>query len=280
MAGSKLTALVDLAGGQVSTDLAYVVDVSAGVNGSKKSTLNDLFEQITKNITDAVVKGIQGSGTNGAGSDLGLSGGKGTGTGIPGGVVVRYPLIGASGSTPQSLSANAYPVVTSLFSNTATTTVTNTTTETSIFSGMPVSGGSTRDIEAGSSRAGTVYKVKVIGNLNVTGTPTLQIKVKLNSTLIADLGAVTIANNATGRFWLEFDVHVHSIGATGSVVTFPHMQYSTTGSGALTVNDIGAAQATTIDTTVTQTIDITAQWGTANAANQLITFSVFISRER
>jgi len=42
----------DLAGGQVSTDLATLVDLSAAAaNQNVKSTLNDLFETITKNIT-------------------------------------------------------------------------------------------------------------------------------------------------------------------------------------------------------------------------------------
>lgn len=56
MASEKLSALASLAGGQVPTDLAYVVDVSAGVAGSKKSTLDDLFAEITKNITDGALR--------------------------------------------------------------------------------------------------------------------------------------------------------------------------------------------------------------------------------
>jgi hypothetical protein len=55
MASSKLSALADLAGGQVPGDLAYLDDVSAGAAGSKKSSLNDLFAIITKNITDLTV---------------------------------------------------------------------------------------------------------------------------------------------------------------------------------------------------------------------------------
>jgi len=53
---AKLTALASLAGVQVPTDLAYVVDISAGANGSKSSTLNDLFSIITKNITDGALR--------------------------------------------------------------------------------------------------------------------------------------------------------------------------------------------------------------------------------
>lgn len=56
MASEKLTALPNLAGGQVPTDLTYIVDLSAGAAGSSRSTLNDLFSEITKNITDGAVR--------------------------------------------------------------------------------------------------------------------------------------------------------------------------------------------------------------------------------
>lgn len=56
MPSNKLSVLPDLAGLQAPADLVYVVDVSAGVTGSKRSTLNDLFAFITKNITDGAVR--------------------------------------------------------------------------------------------------------------------------------------------------------------------------------------------------------------------------------
>ena len=57
MASKKITAMPDLAGGQVPTDLATLVDLSASLaNQNVKSTLNDLFAEITKNITDLSVQ--------------------------------------------------------------------------------------------------------------------------------------------------------------------------------------------------------------------------------
>jgi len=57
---SRLFQLPDLAGGQAPGDLAYLVDVSLGTNAGDpsdvKSTLNDLFAEITKNITDLTVQ--------------------------------------------------------------------------------------------------------------------------------------------------------------------------------------------------------------------------------
>jgi len=52
---SRLAQLPDLAGGQAPADLAYLVDASvgttAGIASDRLTTLNDLFETITKNIT-------------------------------------------------------------------------------------------------------------------------------------------------------------------------------------------------------------------------------------
>jgi hypothetical protein len=56
MPSAKLSALTDLAGAQVPADLIYIVQLSAGVNGSKKSSLNDFLSTITKNITDLTIR--------------------------------------------------------------------------------------------------------------------------------------------------------------------------------------------------------------------------------
>lgn len=55
MASEKLSNLTNLSGGQVPSDLVYVVDVSPGA-GSRRSTLNDLFRDITLNITDGALR--------------------------------------------------------------------------------------------------------------------------------------------------------------------------------------------------------------------------------
>ncbi|MFN0108550.1 MAG: hypothetical protein ACKVZH_06815, partial [Blastocatellia bacterium] len=57
MASKKITAMPDLAGGQVPTDLTTLVDLSQPASTQNvKSTLNDLFAEITKNITDVTVQ--------------------------------------------------------------------------------------------------------------------------------------------------------------------------------------------------------------------------------
>lgn len=52
----KLVNLPDLAGGQAPGDPIYLVDLSAGTNRDRKSSLNDIFAEVTKNITDLTVQ--------------------------------------------------------------------------------------------------------------------------------------------------------------------------------------------------------------------------------
>lgn len=57
MPNKKITAMPSLAGNQVPTDLVTAVDLSATpTNQNVKSTLNDLFSTITKNITDRAIR--------------------------------------------------------------------------------------------------------------------------------------------------------------------------------------------------------------------------------
>lgn len=57
MPNLKITAMPSLGGNQVPTDLVTAVDLSeAPVNQNVKSTLNDLFAVITKNITDRAIR--------------------------------------------------------------------------------------------------------------------------------------------------------------------------------------------------------------------------------
>src|SRR5262249_21042073 len=104
-----------------------------------------------------LINGTGGSGTNIAGANLNLAGGRGTGNSSPGLVAVRYPLQTTSGTTLQSLSSNSYPVATTMFTATSTATVSNTTSETTILG----SGTGTKTIEAGAVRAGRTYSIKL-----------------------------------------------------------------------------------------------------------------------
>ncbi len=217
-----------------------------------------------------IVSGPNASGTNTAGANLVLAGGPGTGNAAQGLVVFRYPLSGASGTALQSLSAAAFaPWANMHLRNDGDITIANTTTETSILGASQAN--STKTIEAGLARVGRVFLIRLWGSVGTSGTPTLRLRLKLGSTTIADTGAVTMANNIAptlGNFYLEAVVTVRAIGPSGVLHVFPlKVSYNVTNGGAM--NQFSVATAPTVDLTVAQTFDLTAQWSVADPANTL-----------
>jgi hypothetical protein len=174
-----------------------------------------------------------------------------------------------------------FPVSTALYTNTSLgTTVTNTTTETSLFTGVTAAAGATRTLEAGVTKAGTLYRIHAEGDLVTTGTPTLQIKLKLGTTVMCDTTALTTPNNSSGRFQLDYYFQIFSIGAAASNRCHLTGFFSPTANGVVTLTTILRVDATAVDLTVPQTFDLTAQWGTAAAGNQIFLAIVSIERLR
>lgn len=228
-----------------------------------------------------VINATGGSGTDIAGANLDLAGGKGTGTGEPGFVAVRYPLRVATGTTLQALSAERFPVSTALYTNaTIGTAYANSTTETSLFNGITASDGSTLTLEAGFTKDGTVYRLIFDGDIGTTGTPTMRFRLKLGAIDINDTTALTMPNNANGRILLEYYVYVIAIGAAGSVRGNLRGEITSAQNGIVTLTHIVRVDAPTIDFTASNLIAATAQWGTASASNTLQITGICIERIR
>jgi hypothetical protein len=147
----------------------------------------------------------------------------------------------------------------SLFTQTATGTIANSTTETTISS----TGVGTLTLPANFFVAGKTVRIKGHGFHSSTGSPTLNLKVKFGSTVIDATGTHTMHNVTNGYFGFESMITCRTTGASGTVFA----------QGVFTdVNDLvsmGNTATITVNTTTTQAITITAQWGTANAGNTI-----------
>ena len=212
--------------------------------------------------------GADGS-TNVNGADLILAGGQPTGNGTAGQVLRKYSLQGASGTTLRALSSSNYNIPAVMFTATASATVSNTTSETTIIG----SGIGTTTMEAGMWRPGRTLRIRVSGYLTTTGTPTLQIRWKLGSTTIADTTAQTLSASISGNEYFEafIDLSCRTIGATGTVIGQGAFRYHVGGgSAALDFLEALNTAAVTIDTTTALAVDVTAQWGTASASNTIV----------
>jgi hypothetical protein len=245
--------------------------VEQRVTARSFGVLADSIIAVQQKIGDgSTVHPLDASGTNIAGVNLDLSGGKGTGNATPGRVSIRYPLIGASGSTVQSLSSGAFPLVTNMFTG-ALKTIANTAAETSLFG--TASAGSTLTIEAGMARVTQIYRVTIPVFFTTTGTPTGRLQIKLGGTVIADSGAVAFPTaTLQSRGCITGDLVVTAIGASGGVQCEPLAFWytdagSAAGHNAIRVLTAGGSGPGAIDLTPARAIDMTWTWGTANASN-------------
>lgn len=159
------------------------------------------------------------------------------------------------------------PFVVARFTSTATASVSNTTTETSIVG----SGVGSATIPASRMRAGSTYRIRVLGYYSTASSPgTLRLRVKLGSTTVLDTTAKTAHGSASSaQFEVEGTITCRTTGASGTVMgqgraLFPQTNNFTDGCWTMT-----NTATTTINTTSSQTIDVTAEWGTADAGNSI-----------
>jgi len=109
--------------------------------------------------------------------------------------------------------------------------------------------------------AGTVIDFEVQGIATATvGTDTLTIKIKLGSTVILTIGPTDVANSniwyARGR------ITIRTTGSGGTMVACGINQALAAAGGAAVTWILAS---TAIDTTVSQTLAVTATWSTNNA---------------
>lgn len=159
-----------------------------------------------------------------------------------------------------------------LFTQTADSTVENTTTEGTIVG----TGVGTTTLPADYFVIGKSFRIKVMGHIASTGTPTLQLKVKLGAVEVIDTGAVALgAITGTRLFILEAFITCRTIGATGTVQGQGNFVYYSA-SGQVEGIDDANTGTSTVDTTGSLAIDVTADWGTANAANIITSTNLVI----
>ena len=156
-----------------------------------------------------------------------------------------------------------------MFSQTTDKTVANTVTETTLIDG----GVGNLTIQANSLKVGDTIRLALLGYHSGVSNPTIRVKVKTNSTVQLDTGAVGSANSTNELVQLNALLTVRSIGASGSIIG--HGYYQELGAGIGNFPMVNTA-AVTIDTTIDQVLDITVEWGTASASNTITSTNVLI----
>lgn len=157
-------------------------------------------------------------------------------------------------------------LVGAIFTQTASKTITNTVTETSII-GTGVGYGLT--LPANFFIAGKTIRLR-IGGIYTTpalATPSVTIKVKYGSTVLASVTTSSLLSGATNlEFDGEVDITCRTTGASGSVMLHGDIEYATGVAGTIAVDPLNNAGATTtIDTTASNLLDVTLTWDSATS---------------
>lgn len=147
----------------------------------------------------------------------------------------------------------------------ASARITNTTVETSLLDG----GVGTLSVPANGFQVGDSFLAVATGHISSVNNHTLRIRIKSDGIVLADTGAITMAASTSKHWKLEVYFTIRTIGASGtaSIVTGGSFTYTKDASNAFEGTNFSTETFTGFDTTVSNTLVITAQWGTANTGD-------------
>jgi hypothetical protein len=155
-----------------------------------------------------------------------------------------------------------------LYAQTASSTpITNTTTETSLLDG----GVGTLFVPANTFKVGDSFHAILSGHISSVNNHTLRIRIKSNGTTLADTGSITMAGSTNKHWKLEVYFTVRVLGGSGTakIATAGTFMYTKDASNAFEGTNFSTETSTGFDTTVNNTLVITAQWGTANTGDSI-----------
>ena len=120
---------------------------------------------------------------------------------------------------------------------------------------------------------GDSFHAKLFGEVSSANTQTLQIRVKSGSVVLADFGAYSMPSTSNRSYELNITFTIRAIGAAGVAVIATNGTFLFTHGGGNNVeaNKVNTVNSTTFDTTASNVLDITLQWGSTNATNTIHT---------
>lgn len=156
-----------------------------------------------------------------------------------------------------------------LFSQNSISSITNTNTQTTIIgSGI----GPGLALPANFWTIGRTIRILGKGFYSTKSGPvgTIQMQVKLGSTVILDSGTLNIltSGQANQLFQFDSDIVCATTGATGTLQSQGDADWHTSGTGSAEMPMVNTT-AITYDTTASGTLDVLFTWTTANASNTL-----------
>jgi hypothetical protein len=156
-----------------------------------------------------------------------------------------------------------------LFAQTANSTlITNTTAESSLING----GVGTLTIPANGFQVGDSFRAVFGGVMNANNNQNITIRVKAGSIVLLNSGPQNLGSSVINDVWsLNIDFTIRAIGAAGvaSIVSLGSFHYTKTNNASVQGFGFNTVNSTTFDTTISNALNVTAQWGTASSGNNI-----------
>ena len=145
--------------------------------------------------------------------------------------------------------------------------ITNTIVESTLING----GVGTLSVPANAFQIGDSFRAIFGGILNAANNQTIRVRVKTGSVILLDSGAQPITNITNDVFSLNIDFTIRQLGTAGvaSIVALGSFHYTKTSNATVQGFAFNIVNSTTFNTTINNTLDVTVQWGSANAGNSI-----------
>lgn len=139
--------------------------------------------------------------------------------------------------------------------------ITNTTTESTLIG----SGIGELSVPANTFKVGNAYTVKMGGIISAQGGDLIRFKLKADggSIILADTGDISLRATTSNVWQMEVQFVVQQIGLSGVAIIKTHFlfSYQINTSNNYEAFGFDVTNNTTFNTTIQNTLDITAQWG-------------------
>jgi hypothetical protein len=165
-----------------------------------------------------------------------------------------------------------------LFAQTADSTpVTATTVESSLIG----AGVGTLSVPANGFTIGNSFVARLDGIISAIGTATLHIRIKtVGGVVLADTGIIAMDASTAKAWTLDLEFTVRTLGGVGVASISSGGLFSYIKNSGLNFEGyvLSSVNSTTFDTTINNTLVITAQWNTNNAGNSIFSRNFVLNK--
>jgi len=149
----------------------------------------------------------------------------------------------------------------------SSTPITNTALETDIIT----TGVGSLTIPANGFKVGDSFNAKLIGHLSCNGAATLRFRIKAGTTILADTGPILMSAATTKHWELDVNFTVRTLGIPGvaAIASGGVFSYTKDASTSFEGTNFSIINNSSFDTTIDNTLKITAQWGAASVSDSI-----------